>query len=56
MRADMSRVIVERPRRLANQMRQWPGDDLWFQPFYVHPRTGLLCRTDRLRKRTSASF
>ncbi|MCC6719970.1 MAG: hypothetical protein IT555_19000 [Acetobacteraceae bacterium] len=38
------------PRRLANQMRQRPGDDLWFQPFYVHPRTGLLCRTDRLRK------
>jgi hypothetical protein len=23
---------------------------LWWQEFYVHPSTGLLCRTDKLRK------
>lgn len=39
------------PRRLANQLRQRPGADIWHQPFYVNPRTGLLCLTDRLPKR-----
>lgn len=43
--------VAVKPRRLANQLRQRPGSDLWFQPFYVDPRTGLLCRTDRLKQR-----
>ena len=41
--------VAVTPRRLANQLRQRPGSDLWHQPFYVNPRTGLLCRTDRAR-------
>jgi hypothetical protein len=43
--------VAVTPRRLANQMRQRRGSDLWHQPFYVDPRTGLLCRTDRLMRR-----
>lgn len=45
--------VAVTPRRLANQLRQRPGSDLWYQPFYVHPRTGLLCRTARLEPRHS---
>ena len=37
--------VAIKPRRLANQLRARPGEDLWFQPFYVEPRTGLLCST-----------
>ncbi len=43
--------VAVKPRRLANQLRQRRGSDLWHQPFYVHPRTGLLCRTARLEAR-----
>ena len=39
--------VAVAPRRLANQLRQRPGSDLWHQPFYVDRRTGLLCRTKR---------
>lgn len=43
--------VAVNPRRLAHQLRQRPGSDLWHQPFYVDPRTGLLCRTARLAAR-----
>jgi hypothetical protein len=39
------------PRRIHTPMRQRPGTDIWPQPYYVDPRTGLLCRTARLTKR-----
>lgn len=40
------------PRRIHFPMRQRAGEDIWPQPYYVDPRTGLLCRTARLpRKR-----
>ena len=39
--------VAVTPRRLANQLRQRPGSDLWHQPFYVDRRSGLLCRTKR---------
>ncbi len=42
--------VAVKPRRLAGQMRQRPGSDIWFQPYYVDRRTGLLCRTARLRR------
>lgn len=43
--------VAVTPRRLANQLRQRPGSDLWHQPFYVDRRTGLLCRTAKLVSR-----
>jgi len=43
--------VAVKPRRLANQLRQRRGSDLWHQPFYVHFRTGLLCRTARMEPR-----
>ena len=36
--------VAVKPRRLN---RGW-GSSLWWQPLYVDPVTGLLCRTDRL--------
>jgi len=42
--------VAVKPRRLVGLIRQRPGSDLWFQPYYVDPRTGLLCRTARLRR------
>lgn len=38
-------VAVE-PRRIAYS--RYMSATLWWQPFYVDPATGLLCRTDRL--------
>jgi hypothetical protein len=38
--------VAIKPRR---QNQSWRGSDtLWWQPLYVDPATGLLCRTDRL--------
>src|SRR6266851_898136 len=38
--------VAVKPRRVAGA---WPlGRTLWWQPFYVDPIIGLLCRTDRL--------
>ena len=44
------------PRRLSNQLRQRPNSTIWHEPFYVHPRTGLLCRTDRLARKKAVLF
>ena len=38
--------VAMKPRRIAHPWRV--GGVLWWQPLYVHPVTGLLCRTDRL--------
>lgn len=38
--------VAVKPRRLSCAWRQ--GEVLWYQPLYVDPVTGLLCRTDRL--------
>lgn len=40
--------VAVTPRRVAGGWRRRPGSDLWYQPLYVDPATGLLCRTDRL--------
>lgn len=37
--------VAVKPRRIS---ASWRRKDLWWQPLYVHPTTGLLCRTDRL--------
>jgi len=37
--------VAVKPRRIA---RGWPSSHVWWQPLYVDPFTGLLCRTDRL--------
>jgi hypothetical protein len=39
--------VAIKPRRLESRWYQPPGN-LWRQPLYVDPRTGLLCRTDQL--------
>lgn len=39
--------VAVTPRRV-NDWRSSHRGGLWWQPFYVDPRTGLLCRTDRL--------
>lgn len=54
VRDHLLHFVAVAPRRLANQLRQLPGSDLWHQPFYVDRRTGLLCRTDRLARRRFA--
>jgi hypothetical protein len=38
--------VAVKPRRMAHPWRG--GEALWWQPLYVDPATGLLCRTDRL--------
>ena len=38
--------VAVKPRRVASGWR--PGRAIWWQPLYVDPVTGLLCRTDRL--------
>jgi hypothetical protein len=39
--------VAIKPRRLHHGM-SIDGRTLWYQPLYVDPQTGLLCRTDRL--------
>ena len=38
--------VAVKPRRMSGWL--WRTGDLWWQRLYVDPRTGLLCRTDRL--------
>ncbi len=40
--------VAIKPRRINQGWRPTGMDDLWWQRLYVHPVTGLLCRTDRL--------
>jgi|SRR5271165_1421775 len=40
--------VAVKPRRVAQRWRGSGGRALWWQPLYVDPVTGLLCRTDRL--------
>jgi hypothetical protein len=41
--------VAVAPRRNVSDWRSSiRGGGLWWQPLYVHPDTGLLCRTDRL--------
>lgn len=37
--------VAIKPRRIASN---WSFGHVWWQPLYVDPATGLLCRTDRL--------
>lgn len=37
--------VAVKPRRVS---KGWRLGDRWWQPLYVDPRTGLLCRTDQL--------
>ena len=39
--------VAVTPRRIV---KGWPSGHAWWQPLYVDPITGLLCRTDRLAK------
>lgn len=40
--------VAVKPRRLNHGWHSFGGQTLWWQPLYVDPVTGLLCRTDRL--------
>lgn len=40
--------VAVKPQRLNHGWRSFGGQTLWWQPLYVNPLTGLLCRTDRL--------
>jgi hypothetical protein len=45
VRDHLGDFVAIKPRRI----KSWKGRmDPWWQPFYVDPATGLLCRTDRL--------
>jgi hypothetical protein len=37
--------VAVKPRRIA---KSWPSSHAWWQPLYVDPVTGILCRTDKL--------
>ena len=47
--------VAIKPRRNMAGWRHSSLTGLWWQPFYVHPVTGLLCRTDRLPRKRRAS-
>ena len=42
--------VAVKPRRGLSDWRSSSRGGLWWQKLYVHPRTGLLCRTDKLRE------
>jgi hypothetical protein len=45
VRDHIDNFVAVKPRRVAYR---WLSRDLWWQPLYVDPESGLLCRTDSL--------
>jgi hypothetical protein len=48
VRDHLQDFVAVTPRRVFGGWRKRSGSGLWYQPLYVDPVTGLLCRTDRL--------
>jgi hypothetical protein len=48
VRDHLQDYVAVTPRRVFGSWRNRAGSGLWYQPLYVDPVTGLLCRTDRL--------
>jgi hypothetical protein len=48
VRDHLKDFVAIKPRRHIHGWRSSIRGGLWWQPFYVDPITGLLCRTDRL--------
>jgi hypothetical protein len=48
VRDHLGDFVALKPRRKISHWRSSIRGGLWWQPFYVDPRTGLLCRTDCL--------
>lgn len=48
VRDHLQDYVAVTPRRVFGGWRNRRGTGLWYQPLYVDPLTGLLCRTDRL--------
>lgn len=48
VRDHLKDFVAVTPRRVFEGWRNRSGSGLWYQPLYVDPVTGLLCRTDRL--------
>ena len=48
VRDHLSDFVAVQPRRIDHGWRSFGARTLWWQPLYVDPVTGLLCRTDQL--------
>ena len=48
VRDHLHNFVAVTPRRVFGGWDHRSGSGLWYQPLYVDPVTGLLCRTDRL--------